>query len=212
MRAMVYINICECITRNPPTLPSFIKKTAPTVGGAPPTVCVVEQQLQYAASLHLYSVQSGPPCRQAHTMQSCGHVLVVLCAAACVTVPLSCLSEASISIPRNKQQQTLLALVRQASAIQHQKSNPRHNVLLQEQSSHNLPDRVNWIKRAGGDPDVAGVKGHPASPEEAGQQEELSTGLQQVGASLATNFLRHARSGTRPYDVPKIGKYKIRNM
>lgn len=57
-----------------------------------------------------------------------------------------------------------------------------------------------WSKR--GQASDAPVSGGAAD----GQEEAMAAGLQKVGASMATNFLRHARSGPRPYDVPRIGK------
>ncbi|XP_071531804.1 uncharacterized protein [Panulirus ornatus] len=55
-----------------------------------------------------------------------------------------------------------------------------------------------WSKR--GQASDAPVSGGAAD----GQEEAMAAGLQKVGASMATNFLRHARSGPRPYDVPRI--------
>ena len=133
-------------------------------------------------------------------MQSCGQV-IVLCTAACLCLPLSCLAEGTLTLPpRNKQ--SLLALVRQASALQHARSTPRHVPLLQEQAHQIVPDEVTWVKR-GDKPDAAPAEASATSGE--GQQEEMAAGLQQVGVSLANNFLRQARSG-RPYDVPQIGE------
>ncbi|XP_047477752.1 uncharacterized protein LOC125031192 [Penaeus chinensis] len=58
--------------------------------------------------------------------------------------------------------------------------------------------RRTWSKRGQlSDAPVSGGAGD-------GQDEAVAAGLQQVGASIATNFLRHARSGPRPYDVPRI--------
>lgn len=57
-----------------------------------------------------------------------------------------------------------------------------------------------WAKR--GPPSDAPVSGGAGE----GQEEAVAAGLQQVGASIASSYLRHARSGPRPYDVPRIGE------
>ncbi|ROT74597.1 hypothetical protein C7M84_006932 [Penaeus vannamei] len=63
--------------------------------------------------------------------------------------------------------------------------------------------RRTWSKRGQlSDAPVSGGAGD-------GQEEAVAAGLQQVGASIATNFLRHARSGPRPYDVPRIGECSL---
>lgn len=64
----------------------------------------------------------------------------------------------------------------------------------------NGDDRATWNKRSSGNSSLV-------EPEEI-KGEELLNSLTPVGASLATNFLRHARSSARPYDVPQIGKKK----
>ncbi|CAL4104757.1 unnamed protein product, partial [Meganyctiphanes norvegica] len=77
--------------------------------------------------------------------------------------------------------------------------------------------RVLWSKRGGGSgrgsvSSSSSEIGSVSSNSEGGGSgggarlpgEEVANSVQQVEASLATNFLRHARSGGRPYDVPQI--------
>ncbi|XP_042218378.1 uncharacterized protein LOC121863709 [Homarus americanus] len=88
----------------------------------------------------------------------------------------------------------------QADQQQHQQqSEPGDDDLLQEEPQDEEEERrPAWSKRGQvSDAPVSGGAGE-------GQEEAVAAGLQQVGASLTTNFLRHSRSGPRPYDVPRI--------
>nr|XP_045586466.1 putative uncharacterized protein DDB_G0291608 [Procambarus clarkii] len=83
--------------------------------------------------------------------------------------------------------------------------------LLQEeqQQEEQQERRRAWGKRGGqqqqeSDAPVSGGAGEGQQEQE--EEAAVAAGLQQVGASIATNFLRHARSGPRPYDVPRIGE------
>ncbi|KAK8723334.1 hypothetical protein OTU49_011664, partial [Cherax quadricarinatus] len=157
-----------------------------------------------------------PSQRTMHT----GGLLLCLAAVACVSQP--CLTSRSGAAPLPPQRYTLLALLRAATAIHR---HPQQYPQLYRRGNAGMPHthfqaphepavdlqeeeeaRRAWDKRGaqeGSDTQV-NVQEPQQEPQEGQQEAAVTAGLQQVGASIASNFLRHARSGPRPYDVPRI--------
>ncbi|XP_045124380.1 uncharacterized protein LOC123512198 [Portunus trituberculatus] len=87
----------------------------------------------------------------------------------------------------------------QASQQGPQPADPQDQRQLPEDAVDDVEEgRRAWSKR--GLPSDAPVSGGASE----GQEEAVANGLQQVGASIASSYLRHARSSPRPYDVPRI--------
>lgn len=172
----------------------------------------------------------------ARIMQSAGVVvLLVVVACACV-ISLASSSAQSGAAQPNHPRHTLLSLVRAASAFSPTYSHPhrvnqgrkKHPFSVAHRPIFNFTpirpgnvfseyppsrpkeeiklrtgdERSTWSKRAS-------INDSLVSEEING--EELLDSIPQVGASLATNFLRHSRSSARPYDVPQIGKLNTKN-
>lgn len=154
------------------------------------------------------------------TMQSAGLVLWLLAVCACHPDQAPP-RPAPLRSTHQRPRANLLALVRAAAALHPRQSRlpahahyhvaqgapppsaPQDEEPLQPQET-GLPEVPTWAKRSeatsstlSGQQEVAGAVGASGS---------TAVGLPQ-GAAVASTFLRHARSGPRPYDVPRIGKY-----
>ena len=74
------------------------------------------------------------------------------------------------------------------------------NSFKNEKSELNIPEHEDESGQNGGSESDANGANH------GGQNEVMANGLQQIGKSMQDTFLRNARSGAKPYDVPQIGE------